>query len=167
MQYKNINPMELNENVIRLISLEWMLITAGDESGYNTMTASWGGLGFMWNRPVALCVVRPVRHTYGFIEKHGAFTLSFYDEKYKKALQLCGSKSGRDIDKAKEAGLTPVFESGSVYFSEARLVLICKKLYYNDINPGNFIDKKINENYPNQDYHRVYVGEISQCLISR
>jgi len=118
-------------------------------------------MGVLWNKPVTYIFVRPQRYTYEFLEKNKSYSLSFFDEKYRKALTICGSKSGRDIDKVKEAGLTPVVsDNGIVHFSEAKLVVECSKLYYQDIDPSHFLDKSINELYDN-DYHRMYIGEIT------
>ena len=148
------------------IGKDWMLISAGDvskdKSNWNTMTASWGGLGVLWGRNVAFIFIRPVRHSYGFINASSLFSLSFFDESHRKALNICGEKSGRDIDKAAAAGLNPiVFENGAVSFKEAKDVLICSKLYIHDLNPENFLDAPaIQTHYPNKDYHRMYVGEI-------
>lgn len=154
----------IDENVFKLIGSDWMLITAGTKESFNTMTASWGGLGVLWHKPVSYIFVRPQRYTYEFLEGNKSYSLSFFDEKYKKALSLCGTKSGRDIDKVKEAGLTPVVsDNGIVHFSEAKLVLECSKLYYQDIDPENFIDKSINEIY-NNDFHRMYIGEITGII---
>jgi len=150
----------IDGNVFKLIGDDWMLITSGNINSYNTMTASWGGMGVLWNKPVSYIFVRPTRHTYEFIEKNNAYTLSFFSEKYRKALTLCGTKSGRDINKAKEAGITPEeTKSGTVYFQEARLVIECRKLYFQDIDPSHFLDSSIDKMY-NNDYHRMYVGEI-------
>jgi len=151
----------IDENVFKLIGSDWMLITAGTKDSFNTMTASWGGMGVLWNKPVTYIFVRPQRYTYEFLEKNKSYSLSFFDEKYRKALTICGSKSGRDIDKVKEAGLTSVVsDNGIVHFSEAKLVVECSKLYYQDIDPSHFLDKSINELYDN-DYHRMYIGEIT------
>jgi len=164
--FREIKPDEINDNVFKLIGSDWMLVTAGNKDSYNTMTASWGGLGVLWNKNICFCVIRPSRHTYGFIEKEDYFTLSFFTEDFRDALRLCGSKSGRDIDKASAAGITAVQgKTGAVYFDEARLVLECRKLYYQDIDPANFLDASLDKNYPNKDYHRMYVAEIINCLI--
>ncbi|MEK6794044.1 MAG: flavin reductase [Spirochaetota bacterium] len=154
---------EAIDNVFSLIGREWMLITAGTIASYNTMTASWGGLGVLWNRNIAWCVVRPGRHTYGFLERAGSFTLSFFEEQYREALNVCGAKSGRDIDKAKVTGLTAVGTTAGVAFSQARLIIDCRKIYFQDIDPRNFIDASIDKNYPKKDYHRMYIGEIMSC----
>lgn len=162
--FKLVEPEKITDNPFQLIGRDWMLITAGDLEKFNTMTASWGGMGILWNRNVCFCVVRPSRYTYNFMEETGSFTLSFFEEKYRKALSFCGSKSGRDVDKIAATGLTPLESKlGSVYFQEARLVMECKKLYYQDLEPGNFLDPSIEKNYNGKDYHRLYVGEIMGC----
>jgi flavin reductase (DIM6/NTAB) family NADH-FMN oxidoreductase RutF len=164
--FKRITPAEMADNPFTLIDDEWMLITAGQAEShktFNTMTASWGGLGILWNKPVSYVFVRPTRYTYGFMEDNELFTLSFFDETYRKALNICGTKSGRDCDKVAEAGLTPVtFEEGhgAVGFKEARLVFICKKLYYQDLDPDRFIEPGLDIHYPKKDYHRMYIGEV-------
>lgn len=157
----------MNENVFELIGSDWMLITAGTPDSYNTMTASWGGLGVLWNRNVAICFVRPTRYTYEFLEKADNFTLSFFDEEHREKLNLCGSKSGRDTDKAAATGLVAVSGqlSGTTTFEQARMVLECRKLYFQDIEPARFGDPSIESLYPNKDYHRMYIGEIVNCMM--
>jgi flavin reductase (DIM6/NTAB) family NADH-FMN oxidoreductase RutF len=158
---KKININDLKQSATKLIGKDWMLVTAGNTESCNTMTASWGGLGELWNRPVAFIFVRPTRYTYEFIERENFFTLSFFEEKHRKTLQLCGTISGRKSDKIAESGLTPVAsDNGSVFFQEAKLVLECKKLYFADLNPENFLDQNLEKHYPHKDYHRVYVAEI-------
>lgn len=165
VDFRNIAPKDVQENPFRMLDDGWMLLTAGDASGYNTMTVSWGGVGVLWGMPVATCYVRPQRYTLGFLEKSAYFTLSAYPEAYRKALAFCGAKSGRDCDKVQACGLTPAFaESGAPYFQEARLVLVCKKLYHQDFDPSHFADDRIQENYQAGDYHRMYIGEIVQVL---
>ncbi|MCK4301464.1 MAG: flavin reductase family protein [candidate division Zixibacteria bacterium] len=142
-----------------------MLITAGTPQAFNTMTASWGGFGVLWNKHICWCVIRPQRFTYQFMEKAARFTLSFFEEEYRDALKLCGTKSGRDGDKVAQAGLTPrETESGSVFFDQARLVIECRKIYFQDLDPDNFLDPRIHDEYPDRDYHRMYLGEIERCL---
>ncbi len=164
--YSEIKPEDLNENPFRLIGSDWMLITAGKMSSFNTMTASWGGFGVLWHKNVCYIFIRPTRFTYEFAEKGDAFTLSFFDESYRDALKICGSRSGRDTDKVSEAGLSPVeTPGGSVSFNEARLIVECRKIYSQDIKPEFFLDPGIDKNYPNKDYHRMYVGEILSCHV--
>lgn len=163
--FREIDVAQINESAFRLIGADWMLITAGSSDSFNMMTASWGGLGVIWGKNVCYCVIRPQRYTYKFMEKSDTFTLTFFDEEYRDALNYCGSNSGRDVNKVAETGLTPVkSDSGSVYFAEARLVLECRKIYYQDINPTNFLDPAIQDCYPANDYHRMYIGEVLRCL---
>jgi flavin reductase (DIM6/NTAB) family NADH-FMN oxidoreductase RutF len=164
-KFRTVDPFGLRDNVFKLIDKDWMLVTAGSLRSWNTMTASWGGLGILWNKPVAFTFVRPTRHTCGFMEKADKFTLSFFPPKYREALTFCGTHSGRDCDKAKQTGLSPVSPAaGTVAFAQARLVLVCRKLYTTDIDPARFLDPKIDRNYPRKDYHRLYVGEVVRCL---
>jgi flavin reductase (DIM6/NTAB) family NADH-FMN oxidoreductase RutF len=143
-----------------------MLITAGEPDAFNTMTASWGGLGVLWERKVAFCFVRPTRYTYEFLERSPNFTLSFFAETHRKALSYCGSHSGREKrDKVREAGLTAAKDGAFLFFEEARMVLACRKLYFQDISPDRFLDDRINDMYPQKDYHRMYAGEIVKCLV--
>lgn len=163
---KKISIRELNENPVKLFSQSWALITAGDENGYNTMTASWGGIGELWNKDVCFIFVRPQRYTYEFIESNQLFTLSFYPEEWKKALSFCGTKSGRDYNKAKETGLNPLFLDGTTTFEQARITVVCKKIAYQDMKPDGFLDESIGKNYNGDDFHRIYVGEILSVYVT-
>lgn len=166
-KFESIDPKLITENVFKMIGEDWMLITAGTASAFNTMTASWGSLGVLWNLPVANCFIRPHRYTFQFAERNEYFTLSFFDEKYRDILNFCGSKSGRDYNKAKETGLIPFStEHGNIGFEQARLVMECKKLYAGDLNQEDFVVKSlIHKNYPKKDFHRFYIGEIVGVLM--
>lgn len=159
-----INIKELQENAVSMFDDKWCLITAGTKESYNTMTASWGAMGELWNKDVCFIFIRPQRYTLEFTEREEYFTLSFFSEDYKKALAFCGRNSGRDCDKAKETGLTPMEIDGSMSFEESETVVVCKKLFYQDIDPEGFVDKTIDGVcYPEKDYHRMYVGEVVGC----
>lgn len=164
-QLKKIEPEDIYQNTFRLIDEDWFLLSAGNTLTFNTMTASWGGMGILWNKPVVFCFVRPQRYTYKFMESNSIFTMSFFNEEHREALNLCGKASGRNIDKMKATGLSP-FESpnGSVFYEQSRLMLECRKLYFSDINPENFNLPGIHANYPLKDYHRMYIGEIISCF---
>lgn len=164
--FTELNPLDLDESAFRLIGKEWMLITAGTMDGWNTMTASWGGMGELWFKPAAFIFIRPQRYTLEFVEKEPVFTLSFFDESYRTALNFCGTRSGREFDKAAETGLTPfVTENGSVAFEEARIVMECRKLYTQELDPNGFLDDAIVPKcYPDSDFHRMYVGEVLKTL---
>ncbi|MGN1003289.1 MAG: flavin reductase family protein [Oscillospiraceae bacterium] len=164
--FEKIDPREMDGNVFRRIGDQWMLVTAGDRNGCNTMTASWGGLGVLWGEPVATAYVRPQRYTKEFIDREKYFSLSFYDEKFRKQLALCGAKSGRDIDKVKECNFTVEYGLGDTpYFAEAELVLICEKQYADELKPEKFIDTAAAEKwYPQKDWHTMYIGKIVEVL---
>lgn len=165
MSFKEIPATDIKDNLIDMIANEWMLVSAGGKDSYNMMTASWGFAGEMWGRHCAAAVIRPQRYTYEFMEKEGYYALSFYGDD-KSVHKICGSRSGRDTDKTKETGLTPVFSDDTVYFEQARLVLICKKLYSQDIKEDNFTDKTLTDRwYPEKDFHRMYIGEIVKVLV--
>lgn len=165
MSFKEIDIRNSKFSPFKLIGDEWMLVTSGNKQSFNTMTASWGGIGVLWNKNVVFSFIRPQRYTYEFIENNDYYTLSFYPSEYKDALALCGSKSGRDVDKVKETGLTPNFSEKAVFFEEASLVLVCKKLYSQFIEPNCFIDADISDNYPLKDYHKMYVGDIVKAFV--
>ena len=166
--FHKLAPQKL-DGVFDLIGKDWMLITAAgkNENGadaVNTMTASWGGMGFLWNRPVAFCFVRPQRYTFTFTEQAERFSLSFFDESYRGALRMCGTKSGRDLNKFEAAGLTPKLHEGTPIIAEARLNLICRKLYADTLREEGFVLPELLQNYSAGDYHRMYVVEIEQIL---
>ena len=131
--FKEISPFEIAQNPFSLIGKDWALVTAKNGDGCNTMTASWGGVGIMWNKPVTFAFIRPQRFTFGLLENEEYFSMSFYPEEYRKALTFCGTKSGRDVDKVKECGFTPNYSEKAPYFEEAKLVLICRKLYAQEL----------------------------------
>ncbi len=164
MNFREISPKEIKDNLIQMVDDEWMLVSAGDQNGSNTMTASWGFFGEMWNKDCAITVVRPSRYTYEFLEKNEYFSLCFMGDD-KEVHKVCGSKSGRDIDKIKATGLKPVYSDGTVYYEQARVVVICRKLYAGDLNPSDFCDKEVLDSYGGTNYHRAFVGEIVRVLV--
>ena len=164
-------PIPIEEFIIKphhLWDVQNLLLTSGDfaKGHYNTMTVGWGSLGVMWGMPFAQVVVRPTRHTFGFMEQYGTFTLYAFPKEYAPAVQLLGTKSGRDGNKIAEAKLTPIASAqiAAPSFAEAELVLECRKIYWDDMNPAQFLDPRIERRYPNKDYHRIYFGEILAAL---
>lgn len=158
---------EFSFNPFTKIGKEWMLISACDEKRtdkkINTMTASWGGVGVLWNKNVFFCFVRPQRFTKEFIDAQNTVSLSFFDESYRNALTKCGRKSGRDCDKIAEAGLHASAKDGAVFFDEARLTIVGKKLFAQTLDENSFIDTSlIGINYPEKDYHTMYICEITE-----
>ena len=166
MAFREITPEELDFNPFQKIGKQWMLIAAGDEKGFNMMTASWGGAGVMWGKPAATVYIRPQRYTKEFVDREETFTMSFFKEEYRNSLKICGSTSGRDCDKIKEAGLTPYFTDAAVGFEEAEIILVCRKMYTDMIKSEFFIDKESEEKwYPQKDYHMMYIAEIEKVLV--
>lgn len=167
MKFKEVKLEQLEFNPFTKIGSEWMLITAGNEAGYNTMTASWGGMGVMWGKNVVTTYIRPQRYTKKFVDENDIFTVSFYNPEYRKALNICGTLSGRDCDKVAEAGLTPLFIDGTTAFEEANMIFVCRKLYCDSMPAENFLDKENDQKwYPNKDYHTMYVSEIVKVLVA-
>ncbi len=162
--WKEVNVKEIEGNAVKMIADEWMLITAGNQNKYNMMTASWGFIGEMWSKDSVVIAVRPQRYTMDFLKQEDYFTLSFYGDK-RDIHAVCGSKSGRDVDKTALTGLTPVFSDGTVFFDEARLVLVCKKRYCNRLSPEAFTDGDCKELYPADDRHFMLIGEIVKTYV--
>lgn len=166
---KNIN--ELNINPFEMVGKQWMLITAGDKNSCNTMTASWGGMGVMWYKNVVNIVIRPQRYTKTFVDSQNTFSLSFFNEDYRKTLQYCGKVSGREEKrKIENTELTLCYddESETPFFHEASMVIICKKLFRTPFKEEDFIDKQIlDKAYPDKDYHFLYFGEILKALVKK
>lgn len=167
---KRIDISHLNENFIEAIGHEWMLVTAGTPGRFNTMTASWGGIGYLWNRPVVFVFVRPERYTFEFTEREPGFTLTFLGSEGKEIHKVCGSHSGRDTDKVAETGLRPLAtEAGYVTFEQGRLCLECKKLYTDTLKEEGFVEASMYDRWygtgPGESLHRVYVAEITGAWI--
>ena len=163
MAFKEVDIKSLTFNPFTKIGSEWMLITAGDQSGYNTMTASWGGVGIMWGKPTATAYIRDSRYTKEFVDREDYFTLAFFGEEHREALNLCGRVSGRNEDKIKEAGLTPYYVDGTVAFEEAKMIFVCKKVYVQRMGEENFVEKaNLDKWYADKDMH---MGEIKKILV--
>ena len=160
MAWEKIKAEEISGNLFERIGKQWFLLTAGTEESWNTMTCSWGMAGVLWNQPAVTCYVRKSRHTFGFMESQDTFTISFFPEQYRKALAFCGSHSGRDFDKAAETGLTPEAVGGGMSFSEAELVLVCKKRFAADISPDALPADIAKSYYAGDAAHKMFVGEI-------
>ncbi len=159
--YKQIAPDKIPGNIIKMLSEGWSLITAGNDEKFNMMTASWGGLGYLYNKPVAFSFIYPTRYTYQLMEKGDTYTISFFTETYREVLEYCGNHSGKDADKVKESGLTPITTpSGSKAFSEAWMIIECRKMISQSITPEAIFDEQLKEKWAGKQLHKVYIGEI-------
>ncbi len=164
-KFYEISPEQIEKNPFTMIGKEWMLIGAEKDGKANAMTASWGGVGVMWNKNAVFCFLRPQRYTKEFIDSAHRFSLSFFDESHRDMLSYFGRVSGRDEDKIEKAGLSLSSVEGAPCFAEAELTVICKKLYAAPMHPEHILLPEIDtKNYPNQDYHTMYIGEIVKVL---
>ena len=180
MTLHRIDYRELSLNPMTLFSNRWGLLCAGTpEMDFNAMTIAWGHLGALWDvphdgprlhgRPSATCFVRPQRHTKRFMDEGARFTISFLPEGMRKPLAVMGTRSGRDHDKFAEAGLTQAVDEtrGVTYPAEAELVFLCRKLYHADnCEQGFDVAEPLETNYPERDFHTMYIGEIEDVLTS-
>lgn len=163
--FLKIDPKSLDLNAFSAIGEKWMLITAGTKEKCNTMTASWGALGVLWGAPMATVYIRPQRYTKQFVDENEYFTLSFFPEQYRQQLSLCGTKSGREVDKGKECGFTVAEgEGGAPYFEQAELVLVCRKRMAVPMDPAA-MPEDVKEKWYEGDYHTMYWGEIVEALV--
>ena len=165
-KFYEISPYDI-EKAVKLIGRDWMLITVADGDSANVMTASWGCMGVLWNKPVATVFIRPQRYTFSLTEKSDRLSLAFFDESFRDVLSFCGSHSGRDCNKIDATGLSISQVDGVPAVAEASLILICRKLYADDLKPECFIDRELLDNYKKQDYHRAYILEIEKALIKK
>ena len=165
-QLQEMEIRDLSCDVFQVFQHATPLLSAGSAEKFNTMVIGWGGLGTLWGKAVCTVYVRPQRYTYEFMERENAFSVSVLPPECREALRVCGSESGRDVDKVKKCGLTPAFNAlGAPYFEQAQLVLVCRKLYADDLQPEKFTDQSLDGRwYPEHDYHRMYAGEVVQVL---
>ena len=156
--------MEFSTDIFSQFDKKWALLTAGNKDSFNTMTISWGGLGTIWNKPVATAYVRTSRYTHEFMDKEDYFTISFYPDSYKKVLGVLGSKSGRDMDKMKDSGLNPKVLDKSVTFEEAEVTLVCRKLFMQQLDINNIPEDIVNTYYLDDAPHDMYIGEVIEII---
>lgn len=165
-EFEEIKVNEIKNNPFEMIGTDWMLITAKKNNKVNTMTVSWGGLGVVWNKNVVTVYIRPQRYTKEFIDESDTFSITVLSDEYRKELSYLGTVSGRNQDKIKNTGLTVVEDNNTPYISEGNLVLICKKLYSQEMNKESFInDSLVHKNYLKGDFHTMYIGEIIKVLV--
>ena len=160
-----MNGKEFRSDSFQLFGSRWALVTAGSPGRFNTMTISWGGLGTLWNRDVATVYIRPERYTFGFINESERFSISFFPEAYHQDLALLGSRSGRDGDKLAQTKLTPLELAGGVMgFAEASTTLICRKLFWQDLEKANMLPEIADGVYGSAQTHRMFIGEVERIL---
>lgn len=166
---------EKDYKIFEMFDKQWALVTAGPMEHFNSCTVSWGSLGNIWGHagqscPIVTVYVHPARYTSEFLSDSDTFTVSFYPESCRKALGYMGSHSGRDGNKAAEAGLTPVAMGNGVTYKEATLTFLCKKLYQHQFTKEDLAPEiqayyaSMPKTYPDfkggWQPHIVFVGEI-------
>ena len=162
---REILPENINENIFNLIGKDWMLISAEKDSKVNAMTASWGFAGVMWGKNCVQVAIRPQRFTKEFVDAADTFSITVLPEEYRETLRYFGTVSGRDENKIAKTGLTVEKCENTPYFEEGKLVLICKKMFAQEIKSESFIDKQAEATwYENKDYHTLYIAEIIKVL---
>lgn len=161
---QKITPYEITKNPFSMIGKQWAMITTRRGGKINTMTASWGGVGILWNKPVAYIFIRPQRFTRELLNDSERFSICFLPEELRQAMTYCGKESGRDGDKLAACGLTARDLDGAPALEQSEMALVCKKLYCQQLSPACFLDKSLDgANYPGKDYHYMYVAEIESA----
>lgn len=171
--FDSINPRQLPDNAFQLIGYDWFLMTAEKEGKANTMTVAWGGLGFMWGKPVVFAAVRPERYTFEFTEHTDTFSLTVFDDSWRKMLGYCGTVSGRDEDKIAKSNLTVIHDGETPYFKECKIAFICRKIMATVFQPGELVDQNYAKFYGGSNdhsglgggYHTLYIAHVENLLI--
>jgi flavin reductase (DIM6/NTAB) family NADH-FMN oxidoreductase RutF len=137
-----------------------VILIAGDPP--NPMTIGWGTIGFIWGKLIFTVLVRPSRFTYSRMESSGEFTVNLLPDAFSHQLSLCGSKSGRDVDKIAECGFT--LERGihvtTPFIRESSIHFECRIIHKHDLLPETLDKEILKKYYPQKDLHRVYYGEV-------
>jgi flavin reductase (DIM6/NTAB) family NADH-FMN oxidoreductase RutF len=147
-----------------LIHHRQLLITVANGTAANAMTASWGGLGVLWNKPVSAIFVRPQRYTYTLLEQAEAYSLAVLPSDNRAPLTYCGTHSGRDGDKLSAAALSVFYHEGTPCIEQAEFVIVCRKLHAVSFAPDQFTERSLLSYYTANDFHRQYIGEITAVL---
>ena len=171
--FKKILPEAISDNVFTLVGEIFPVVTVGNKDFYNSMTASGGGMGTLFRKPVVMCVFPIKRYTLELIKKEQKYTLSYFPDEYRKQVMFLGSKSGRDSDKMKEVELTAIQTPlGNMTFEEAKLAIECKLVQISTPNFEDFYTQEakdyLTEAYKDTDEIRQYVfGEITNVWVKK
>lgn len=156
--------MEFATDIFAQFDKKWALLTAGNTQDFNTMTISWGGMGTLWNKPVVTAYVRTSRYTHDFMDREEYFTVSFFAEEYRQILGVLGSRSGREMDKIHESGLTVKPAGDSVTFAEAEVTILCRKIFMQRLEIDNIPDDVVATFYVGDAPHDMYIGEVIDVI---
>lgn len=171
--FTNIPATDIKDNVFKLVGQDYTVITAGNDSLYNSMTASYGGWGQLFDKPTTWCFLRANRYTLEVIKKEQTYTMSYFADNYKDQVLFFGSKTGRNSEKMKENTLTKVSTpSGNISYKEARLIIECKLIQVTSVNPDDFYTEEgrrfvVDASKESNEYHKVVFGEITNVWIKK
>lgn len=167
---REIQAADYAEQIIKAIPKGVLVTTkAGDK--LNSMTIGWGTYGTEWSSEMFAVYVRESRFTRELLDQNPEFTINIPLSEYdKEILKVCGTKSGRDIDKIKELGLT--LEEPEIIsvpaIKEFPLTLECR-VVFRQKQEIELIDKKFDKFYPEEangkDAHFAYYGEVVKAYI--
>lgn len=170
MTFHEVDAHELTLRPFDAFDRGWALLAAGSEASSNCMTISWGGLGTLWNRPVATAYVRQSRYTKQFLDGSDTFSVNLFDGTERPALGILGKVSGRDGDKLAQTDLTQSLADGTPVIDQARVVLVCRKTYVGPLAPKGICDPEVEpRNYSGANagnYHTMYVGYVEHVLVA-
>ncbi len=159
--YKQVNAESIPGNIIKLLSQDWMLITVADGDNVDMLTTTWGGLGSLFGKSVAFCFVDSKSAICALMEKSDTYTLTFYTEAYRNALQYCSKDSGSELNKVEASGLTPVsMPSGAKAFKEAWMIVECRKLLSQTLNEDSIVSGNVRKDCGGEKSNHLFVGEI-------
>ncbi len=156
--------MKFETEIFSQFNDRWALDCAGTAEKHNAMTISWGGMGTLWGKPVVTVYVKPCRYTYQFMNDNEYFTVNFFPEEYRKALTVMGSLSGKYTDKETEAGLKVKDLGEAVTFEEATVTMVCRKIYWQDLDPANMPAEVVKKQYVTEAPHRMFIGEVVEII---
>jgi flavin reductase (DIM6/NTAB) family NADH-FMN oxidoreductase RutF len=171
--FVSVAPTELSGNVFQLVGQDFMVITAGTETDYNSMTASWGGWGILFNEPATWCFLRASRYTLEYMKREKTYTMTYFDEPYKDQIMLFGSSSGRDSDKMKKHTLTVVKTPlGNISYKEAKLIIECELIQITTVQPDDFYTEEgktfVVDAYKEvKAYHKLVLGKITNVWVKK
>lgn len=153
---------------MKYISKQGGFLTSKADDQVNTTTISWATIGYMWGKPVLIVMVRKSRYIHEIMNKAKSFTLSVpTNSEKKKALGICGSKSGKNVDKYQLAGIT-LIDSESVdspRIADCGVYFECKTIYSHEFDPMRMKGDSQDPWYQNEDFHTAYYGEIVNYYI--
>lgn len=168
MSFKKIDITMINENTINLFKKDTPIVVCGNIEHHNGLTVAWGSLGCLWRKSIATIYIKPTRYSFEFMNNCEYFSIMWFDENQRpKINQVFGTMSGRDVDKESMCQLSSFELDHAVAYQEAKMIIVCKKIYQNELVSKQIIDEEIKNLPLYQDnlYHHEYIGEIIGCYL--